>query len=238
MQTSPGLSMKRFYLTTCGRCGTYWLAGMLNDLRVPVSERDRQFRHGFAHPGQWRRLAPAHESFWTHWLTGDLLRWMDRDYLWWKDVGLPVVSQFRDPRDVAISVYHLKRNHVAIDYELQDVIYQVKMIFEATNTRKLFQDPDVYKLRYEDLLADTAQSIKRLLSHLSAQADEREIEEVAHKHSFENLSGRKRGADTVAGPHNRHPDSLRKGVIGDWKNYDADWPILDGAATYYGYDPA
>jgi hypothetical protein len=67
------------------------------------------------------------------------------------------------------------------------------------------------EVRYEDLLAQPLEEVRRLLDFLGADAGEKTVERLVEKSAFERKSNRERGQED---PSSR----LRKGVAGDWKN--------------------
>ncbi len=67
------------------------------------------------------------------------------------------------------------------------------------------------EVRYEDLLEQPEEEVKRLLEFLGADANERAVRRCVSAASFERLAGgRKRGQEAAS--------FFRKGIAGDWKN--------------------
>lgn len=71
-----------------------------------------------------------------------------------------------------------------------------------------------FYVRYEDMKKNTAESLVRTLHHIDKNIviDERKIDLIVESMSFETQSGRKAGL-------NNKKSYLRKGIVGDWKNY-------------------
>lgn len=68
-------------------------------------------------------------------------------------------------------------------------------------------------VRYEDLRVSPVVELQRIVEELSdCSIDKARCAEIVDKHSFENISGRKAGDENAR-------SFLRKGVVGDWKNY-------------------
>ena len=68
-------------------------------------------------------------------------------------------------------------------------------------------------VRYEDLRVKPVEELRRIVHELAGIViDEQMAETIVDKHSFEKVSGRKVGDANVR-------SFLRKGVVGDWKNY-------------------
>jgi len=67
------------------------------------------------------------------------------------------------------------------------------------------------EVKYEDLLENPEEELKRLLQFLGADASEQTVRQCVSAASFENLSGgRERGQEAAS--------FFRKGIAGDWKN--------------------
>ena len=231
-------TVPQFYITTCGRSGSHWLVHILNDLGITVVRQDR-FRRELIHPSKWKETQADGSPFWTHWIAGDALTWDDWSYEWWKDVRLPVISLLRDPRDVAISVYHYKRTKYRWEGTIEDAIHNVKFVFTRPAIRKLHMDPAVHQLRYESLKETPVDVLTRLLTFIGVERERATIEADIEKNSFKMQSGgRDAGVEVYVDAEEHQPAKQRKGIIGDWKNYDADWAQLADCAHYYGYHTA
>ena len=74
-------------------------------------------------------------------------------------------------------------------------------------------NPNIYMLRYENLLLDTEGTLKDVLSDFfEIEVDEDRLRQIVHKFSFENQTKRKKGEEDKS-------SFLRKGIVGDWKNH-------------------
>jgi hypothetical protein len=67
------------------------------------------------------------------------------------------------------------------------------------------------EIRYEDLLSDTPEALRRILRFLDARRDERVVEHCLAASSFERASQRKQGEEDGS-------SFFRKGVAGDWRS--------------------
>jgi hypothetical protein len=150
-----------------------------------------------------------------------------------------VVVAWRDGRDVMVSWYHQqliphewnelqvarsRRELPLEDYE--DVYANLPAFIEYAFTRphspgfswadfarRWHDRKDVVHVRYEDLRADTAGELQRIVRGLAGkQLGPREASAIAEEFSFERQTGRR------AGQENRS-SFLRKGVVGDWRTY-------------------
>ena len=76
-----------------------------------------------------------------------------------------------------------------------------------------FDRPNVVTLSYEELLRDAVATLARVIPvHTGKPVDRERLEATVHKYSFEQQTGRERGAE-VRGA------IIRKGVAGDWRNH-------------------
>ncbi len=138
----------------------------------------------------------------------------------------------RDPRDLVVSWYFSARfsharNPTVLEMraalEKLDEKEGLKYIIDKIAEFGTFEaqlswveappDPHVRIFRYEDLAADNAAFLARLLDWLEIHLRPDEFEGLARRNSFERLShGRKQGEEATRSHY-------RKGVAGDWKNH-------------------
>lgn len=71
---------------------------------------------------------------------------------------------------------------------------------------------DVIHIKYEDLRINTYETLLDLIKNLDKNIDEHKIKEAVEQFSFEKMAKRKAGQEDKK-------SFLRKGIIGDWKNY-------------------
>lgn len=153
-----------------------------------------------------------------------------------------VVIVFRDGRDVMVSAYYHflipseKNSPILVEKTRRDLVFSdyndvngnmpafIEYMFDRYSrhwspfrfTWADFVDEwtgeEVVFVRYEDLLADTAGTIGRVVRELTGRSfsDER-LDEVAKKYSFAQQTSRKPGHEDVG-------SFLRKGIAGDWKS--------------------
>ncbi len=86
--------------------------------------------------------------------------------------------------------------------------------FNTAWLEEMKTNSNIYMVRYEDLLEDTATTLKKLMQEfLGVQnMDETRLLSIVEKYSFENQTKRKKGEENSK-------SFLRKGIQGDWKNY-------------------
>ncbi len=145
---------------------------------------------------------------------------------------------WRDGRDIVVSQYYhslffndkgnrrlvdiTRKKFRVDDYEdihtnlpaFIELVYKEKVSprFSWSDFVHVWADADVVHTKYEDLRADTAQELMRVVRELSGRelSKERALQ-IADKYSFEKQSGRKPGEENSS-------SFMRKGIVGDWKN--------------------
>ncbi len=140
-----------------------------------------------------------------------------------------VVHILRDPRDVLVSRFYHDLAYVSpamieiftkkgsITGRLQRNRAWMRPYFELRRDALLhyfsqteFLTERYRRVLYEDLLADTAGEIARVVDFLGCECDEEELERIVHKYSFETITG---------GIQERRDSFIRKAREGDWRTY-------------------
>ncbi len=139
--------------------------------------------------------------------------------------GYKFLHLHRDPRDVLISatkddIYHDEKNGTVDPVLTMQQRLLRKMHPEMTrwldDVREWLQVDDAlcFKFTFEELKNDLPELMERMLAFLGLPYDPDALAESLRKHSFEAVTGRKRGED---GPMIRNYLMWRKGVSGAWK---------------------
>ena len=84
--------------------------------------------------------------------------------------------------------------------------------FLLTRLENWFRTSTAYKVSYEELKIHPIDTLLNICKYLEISTTRNAIERVVMKHSFESKSGRKPGQE-------KKDSFLRKGVVGDWRNY-------------------
>lgn len=154
----------------------------------------------------------------------------------------PVIGLVRDGRDIMVSAYFhflfendrnssfsVNRHRSVCDFaDYDDVIGNmpdfIRYMFGhyaenrigfdwAEFVRSCTVSENVLIVRYEDLLIDAANELKKTFEHLGIiDVSNSAIDDAVSKNSFTSMSSRKEGEEDKS-------SFLRKGVAGDWKNY-------------------
>jgi hypothetical protein len=143
-----------------------------------------------------------------------------------REANVPYLIMYRDLRDVAVShVFYVQRtpwHPEHPDYKGLSIEEGLRHFGETLLPefvewiRSWHANRDLENslvVRYEDLLADTTATFRKVARLFELPDDRDTIQSIVDEHRFENLSeGRSRGEDG--------DDSFfRKGVSGDWKNH-------------------
>lgn len=218
--------MAQIIVTGYPRSGNTWLSWLLGDvLNCPVGGmyhatplctegKNRPRRHYVAQlhlrpvwdgkydkavPNAWRLFVPKMQ-----------------------ESGYKFCHVVRDPRDVAISIWHYW-NRVNLDEALRCMIEgdsPLKVHLSWNEHLSLWREVDVPFVRYEDLQADTAGVLTKLLRGWGVKYDPERIGGAIERQSF---ASKKKQIEVDADnrPYNIgiHRHNLRKGVAGDWRNH-------------------
>lgn len=144
------------------------------------------------------------------------------DLLWELFPQARFIHVIRDPRDVAVSLWHhgkrIREGGFAEQYgSLDGLAVQLCKGWAAWMQRSAMlgaERPAQYlEVRYEDLLSEGAASLARMLEFLDIPTDPQAIRLCLRATRFEKLSGgRGQGEEDVS-------SHFRKGVSGDWREH-------------------
>ena len=84
--------------------------------------------------------------------------------------------------------------------------------FLLSRLEEWFRTPTALKTRYEQLRSNTVEELERIMNYLGLSCKIDRLQSVVSEHSFMRKSGRNPGEE-------RQDAFLRKGIVGDWKNY-------------------
>lgn len=142
-----------------------------------------------------------------------------------KESNLKYIIGVRDPRDKLISEYWHSRNfpkHWAyeqaneqsieqfISYKLESGEFEKETLEWIRNWLKYRDNEKSIIVRYEDMLKNPNHAMEEIFNFLDFKIEQKRIENIIEKNSFNKITGRKRG---------KSDDSkfVRKGISGEWK---------------------
>lgn len=108
-----------------------------------------------------------------------------------------VIYMYRDARDVAISMYHMFRNHSLLKYpgtieDFFDIFLNDHIIFgpfhgHVTSFRQLHQCDHLLLMNYEEMVANPFAAIKRISEFLNYSYSDEQLQRLTEHLSFENM---------------------------------------------------
>ncbi|MEM9017559.1 MAG: sulfotransferase domain-containing protein [Verrucomicrobiota bacterium] len=117
----------------------------------------------------------------------------------------------RDVRDVVVSAYfhHERRNPTGRNFEefYEAMGQEIARRVDVYHRKWDVESPNIFATSYEEMLHDPVEVVTRIAKFLGLELERERIEEVCEETSFGKWKA-KTGSD-----------HLRKGIIGDWKNY-------------------
>ena len=141
----------------------------------------------------------------------------------------------RNPKDVAVSYYHHCQRQIYYPLKLQwDEYFKASLIdgilayygdyFDhVLSWWKHRNDPNVLFIKYEDMKKDLPSSVSKIARFLGSNIGENTITKIAELTKFENMkktsTANHSWGDGFIFLPNTSVKFMRKGIVGDWKNY-------------------
>lgn len=139
--------------------------------------------------------------------------------------GKNVIYIVRDGRDIINSYYHYMNARSEKQVKIQDLITKSDELEFGSwsmhiNSWYKGKHGKYLLLRYEDLLQDTENEIKRLLNFINFEVSEQHIKSAINNSRFENLTSLEKTKGVVYKNKLKDKSSkfFRKGISGDWEN--------------------
>jgi hypothetical protein len=229
--------LDNLYHCCIGRTGSQWLRRMLSDSRVYYRCGLRTYTYQDRLPGRvdtrrltertFERPLPSHRIVTPLYLSYENFRDLP------KPSAYRAFFVFRNPRDIVVSGYFLRRNTDTLGNTAEDrsflqtasledgLIYTIdraerRGVFEAFRSwaDAASKDPNVRLIRYEDLTGNAGfEAIQDLLSFCEIAIEPQELRKLVERCSFDRLSGGRRPGQADRSSH------YRSGVAGGWTQY-------------------
>ncbi|XP_062599951.1 sulfotransferase 1E1-like isoform X1 [Saccostrea cucullata] len=167
-------------------------------------------------------------------------RWLPKQQV---ENGGKIVHVIRNPKDVAVSLYHFTKSSGSIpeDYHFETYLEEIFLgpacpmgswfEFEKEFEQAKMTDKcdSIFVVQYESMKKNPVEETTRLGKFLNVDLSEQQIVDIVDKCSFQNLkhaaenfkdrSQRMKIMVIGEGAFKQPPNIYRKGEIGDWKNH-------------------
>lgn len=224
------------YHCCIGRTGSQWLRRMLSDSRVYYRCGLRTYTYQNRLPGRVDARGLTERVFERPFPPNRIVTPLYFSFDNFRDLPKPSAYRaffvYRNPRDIVVSGYFLRRNTDTLGNTPEDrnflqtasledgLIYMIDRAarrgkFEAFRSWSVAasEDPNVSLIRFEDLTGGGFQSIRDLMSFCDVEIETQELRELVDRYSFDRLSGGRRRGEADRSSH------YRSGVAGDWTRY-------------------
>jgi hypothetical protein len=216
------------------RTASQWLRRMLSDSRVYYRSGLRTYTYQDRLPGRIDERRLTERTFEHPFPANRIITPLYFSFENFRNLRKPPAYRaffiYRDPRDIVVSGYFLRRNTDTLGNTPEDrdflqaasledgLLYIINReerlgVFEAFRswTDATSEDPNVKLIRYEDLAGDGGfESIQDLMSFLQVAMEPQELRKLLERYSFDRLSGGRRRGEADQSSH------YRSGVPGDW----------------------
>lgn len=219
------------------RTGSQWVRRMLSDSHVYYRSGLRTYTYQDRRPGRIDERRLTERTFERPFRPNRIITPLYISFENFRDLPKPAAYRaffvYRDPRDIVVSEYFLRRNTDTLGNTAEDraflqtvsleegLLYTIDRserwgVFEAFRSWSdaACEDPNVKLIRYEDLTGGGGfQSIQELMSFFDVAIGPQALRELIERCSFDRLSGGRRKGEADRSSH------YRSGVTGDWTKH-------------------
>jgi hypothetical protein len=224
------------YHCCIGRTGSQWMKRMLSDPRVFRRSGLKVYTYQDRLPGRVDTRRLTERTFETPFPQKRIITPLYFSFDNFRQLPKPGAYRaffiYRDPRDMVVSAYFLRRNTDTLGNtpEDRDYLQSVPLergllyIIDRAERRGVFDafrswssssnNENVRLIRFEDMVGeDGFLHIQALFSFCDISLDRETLEQLLHDCSFDRLSGGRTRGRSDRSSH------YRKGVSGDWANH-------------------
>lgn len=143
-----------------------------------------------------------------------------------------IIYVTRNPKDTVVSMWHFYKMIKPLSYrgslkDFQQLFIQEQVTYAPfqRNVKEFWEhrhDSNVLFITFEDMKKDLKTSVKLIAAFLEKSLTEEEIEIISNHCSFKKMSSNSKANYShwkESGMANKDQTFMRKGEIGDWKNY-------------------
>jgi hypothetical protein len=225
------------YHCCIGRTASQWLRRVLSDSRVYYRCGLRTYTYQERLPGRVDERGLTERTFGRPFPLRRIVTPLYFSFDNFRELPKPSAYRaffvYRDPRDIVVSGYFLRKNTDTLGNTAEDrahlqassledgLLYMIdraerRGVFEAFRSwaDAASKDPNVKLISYEELTADGGfTSIRDLMSFFDVAIEPEELRELLERCSFDRLSGGRRRGEADRTSH------YRSGLAGDWGQY-------------------
>lgn len=140
-----------------------------------------------------------------------------------------MIHVIRDPRDTIASLHHARKTWASYHDDPDTTSVYIDMWKQSVNNaqeiKKSSATNEFIEVRYENLLNNTQQELKKVLSFLNIKISDKKISKIIQDHSFKNIKQGKGYKLTLKGEVGGKKGKIwqepkgffRKGKVGSWK---------------------
>ena len=146
-----------------------------------------------------------------------------------------IIQVQRNPKDIAVSFFHFAKMlpslHSVIndwDFYISNFCHQNNLVYGnwfdyMKDWLPQKNDPNILFIQYEDFVADPHAMIIKLADFLGKPLTEGQVKRIADLVSFASISKNPKLSHQLPGAFDQTKSKfLRKGKVGDWRNYFTD----------------
>jgi hypothetical protein len=206
----------QIYVAEYPKSGGSWLVSILGDL-LKIPKRDIYVDNSFVNKEKYRN------HFWyegqVDWdrLPRSVIKSHEKPDSELHPANAKYIHMFRDGRDVIVSYYFFKtdylvKNGLAPQVEINFADFVARIAAEWKNYVEAWRKLNVVTCRYEELNTDTVETVGRLITQIGYDKSVLDIQSAV-------LNNTKLKMREKMGGFNKYNTFVRKGIIGDWRNY-------------------